>query len=57
MYVHEKYDLPYNNFHGSHKWSKGAKGDNVQNAASHIQQSVSQSVTFPIIKNMAMATK
>lgn len=43
MPVHEKYDLPYNNFHGSHKWSRGAKVDNVQYAASHIQQSVSQS--------------
>jgi hypothetical protein len=43
MPVHEKYDLPYNNFHGSHKWSRGAKVDNVQHAASHIQKSVSHS--------------
>lgn len=47
MSVHEKQDLPYNNFHGSHKWSRGAKVDNV----------LSQSVTLPIITSMAMATK
>jgi hypothetical protein len=43
MPVHEKHDLPYNNFHGSYKWSRGAKADNVQHAASLIQQSVSHS--------------
>lgn len=53
--VHEKYDLPYNNFQGCHKWSRGAKADNVQHAASH--PTVSQSVTLPIITNTAMATK
>jgi hypothetical protein len=36
MPAHEKYDLPYNNFHGSHKWSRGAEVDNVQHAASPI---------------------
>jgi hypothetical protein len=55
MHVHEKYGLPYNNFHGSHEWSRGANIDKVQHAASHIQQSAVPCAMLPIITNKAVS--